>query len=149
MKLERQQLLPATPAAVFPFFAQARNLERITPPLLRFEVLTPDPIRMGPGTLIQYRLRLHGVRLRWLTVIRDWNPPHSFVDVQVKGPYRRWHHTHEFEAVEGGGTLMRDVVDYEIGYGPLGALADRLLVRRDLKRIFDFRAAAVAGELRG
>lgn len=148
VKLERQQLLPGTPAQVFPFFAEARNLERITPPLLRFEVLTPDPIRMGAGTLIRYRLRVRGIGVRWLTVIKEWDPPHSFVDVQVKGPYKRWHHTHEFEEIEGG-TLMRDVVDYEVGYGPLGLVADSLLIRRDLKRIFDFRAVAVAGELPG
>jgi ligand-binding SRPBCC domain-containing protein len=141
---QREQLLRgATPADVFPFFADARNLEAITPPLLRFRVVTPDPIEMRVGTLIQYRLRLHGVPVSWLTSIQAWEPPHRFVDVQVRGPYALWHHTHTFTATAEG-TLMRDTVRYAIGCGPLGGLADRLLVRRDLRTIFDFRGQQVA-----
>ena len=136
--LQREQVLPGPPDDVFPFFADARNLEAITPPLLRFEVVTPEPIEMGVGTLIQYRLRLHGVPVRWLTSIQAWDPPHRFVDVQVRGPYALWHHTHTFEPHEGG-TLMRDVVRYAIGFGVAGDLAHRLFVRRDVEAIFDFR----------
>jgi ligand-binding SRPBCC domain-containing protein len=136
--LEREQVLPGSPDEVFPFFADATNLEAITPPLLRFEVVTPGPIEMGVGTLIQYRLRLRGVPVRWLTSIQAWEPPHRFVDVQVRGPYALWHHTHTFEE-HPGGTLMRDVVRYAIGFGPLGDLAHRLFVRRDVEAIFDFR----------
>jgi ligand-binding SRPBCC domain-containing protein len=146
--LERAQVLPGTPDEVFPFFADARNLEAITPPLLRFRVVTPGDIPMRAGTLIQYRLRLHGVPLRWLTSIQEWDPPRRFVDVQVRGPYALWHHTHEFAPAPGGATLMRDTVRYAIGYGPLGELAARTLVRRDLKAIFEFRATAVAEQLR-
>jgi ligand-binding SRPBCC domain-containing protein len=141
--LQREQVLPGSPEEVFPFFADARNLEAITPPLLRFEVVTPDPIEMGVGTLIQYRLRLHGVPVQWLTSIQAWDPPHRFVDVQVRGPYALWHHTHTFEPHRDG-TLMRDVVRYAIGFGPLGALAHRLFVRRDVAAIFDFRRAELA-----
>jgi ligand-binding SRPBCC domain-containing protein len=141
--LERSQVLPGSPEGVFAFFADARNLETITPPLLRFEVVTPDPIEMGAGTRIRYRLRLHGIPISWLTAIEVWEPPHRFVDVQVRGPYALWHHTHTF-AEHPEGTRMRDVVRYAIGFGPLGALAHRLVVRRDLEAIFEFRHAAIA-----
>jgi ligand-binding SRPBCC domain-containing protein len=146
--LEREQRLPAAPEDVFAFFADARNLEAITPPLLRFRVLTPAPIEMRAGTFLQYRLRLHGVPVSWHTVIRDWDPPHGFVDVQVRGPYALWHHTHAFAPDGDGGTVMRDLVRYAIGFGPLGELAHRLLVRRDLAAIFDFRSRTVPGLVR-
>jgi ligand-binding SRPBCC domain-containing protein len=141
--LEREQRLPAAPQDVFAFFADARNLEAITPPLLRFRVLTPEPIEMRAGTSLRYRLRLHGVPVSWHTVIHDWDPPHRFVDVQVRGPYALWHHTHAFASDGDGGTVMRDVVRYAIAFGPLGELAQRLLVRRDLAAIFDFRSRTV------
>ena len=140
---EREQHLPGSPEEVFAFFADARNLEAITPPWLGFRVVTPEPIVMAPGTLIEYRLKLHGVPIRWRTTIAVWEPPHRFVDVQLNGPYRMWHHTHDFAEAPGGGTLMRDTVRYALPFGPLGSLANRLLVRRDLDRIFDFRRAAV------
>jgi ligand-binding SRPBCC domain-containing protein len=142
--LTREQLLTAPPAEVFPFFGDARNLEAITPPWLGFRVVTPEPIEMAPGTLIEYRLRLHAVPIRWRTTIAVWDPPRRFVDVQLSGPYAMWHHTHDFEPAPGGGTLMRDTVRYALPFGPLGAIAHRLLVRRDLARIFDFRQAEVA-----
>src|SRR6187397_2248941 len=141
--LHREQRLEGSPEEVFPFFADARNLEAITPPILRFRVVTPDPIQMRVGTFIQYRLRLHGVPVRWDTTIQDWSPPHRFVDVQVRGPYALWHHTHTFAPAPGRRTLMTDTVRYAIGFGPLGELARRALVERDLEAIFDFRAARV------
>ena len=142
-RLEREQIVPAPVAEVFAFFAEARNLERITPPWLRFEVLTPEPVRMAPGTLLEYRLRLHGLPLRWLTRIEEWQRERSFVDRQLRGPYRLWHHRHEFEARGDGATLVRDRVDYALPVGLLGELARRAFVRRDLERIFDFRRDAV------
>ena len=141
--LHREQRLDRPPEEVFPFFADARNLERITPPLLRFEVVTPGPIEMHVGTLIEYRLRVHRVPIRWLTSIQAWDPPHRFVDMQLKGPYALWHHTHTFEATGDGGTTMADTVRYSIGFGPLGDLADRLTVRRDVEAIFSHRAQVV------
>jgi len=147
--LEREQRLPAPPADVFPFFADARNLEAITPPLLRFRVVTPEPIEMRVGTLIQYRLRLRGVPVSWLTSIQAWEPPHRFVDVQLRGPYALWHHTHDLHDDGEGGTVMRDTVRYAIGFGPLGELANRLLVARDLDAIFTFRHEAVAEHFAG
>jgi ligand-binding SRPBCC domain-containing protein len=141
--LEREQFLAASPEQVFSFFADALNLEEITPPLLGFQVLTPKPIPMRIGTVIQYRLRLHGVPLRWLTSIQDWDAPRRFVDVQLKGPYALWHHTHEFTPAANGATSMRDTVRYALPFGALGELTHGL-VKRDLCSIFDFRAEAVA-----
>jgi ligand-binding SRPBCC domain-containing protein len=141
--LRREQVLDAPPDAVFAFFADPFNLEAITPPLLRFSVVTPAPIAMGVGTFIQYRLRLRGVPVRWDTLIAAWQPPWRFADVQVRGPYRLWHHTHELSALDRDRTLMRDSVRYALGFGPLGALAHRLVVRRDLEAIFAYRARRV------
>ena len=98
---------------------------------------------MAPGALIEYRLRLHGLPIRWRTTIAVWDPPRRFVDVQLSGPYLIWHHTHDFSKEPGGGTVMRDTVRYALPFGPLGEIAHRLLVRRDLERIFDYRREAV------
>ncbi len=144
--LEREQRLPGSPDRLFEFFADARNLEAITPPWLRFRVVTAGEIEMRAGALIEYRLRLHRLPVRWRTRIEEWEPGVRFVDAQLSGPYRRWHHTHTFEA-EGDGTLVRDVVRYALPFGPLGSLAHAAFVRRDLDRIFDFRVAAVADAL--
>ena len=139
--LERSQVLPRPPGEAFELFADALNLEAITPPLLRFREVTPAPIEMRAGTLIRYRLSLHGLPIDWLTRIDEWEPGVRFVDSQLAGPYRLWHHTHEF-APHAGGTLMRDTVHYALPLWPLGELA-LPLVRRDLGRIFDHRQAAV------
>ena len=141
--IDREQLFSNPTERAFEFFADALNLESITPPWLGFRVITPGPVEMGEGTLIEYRLRLHRLPVRWLTRIEVWEPPRRFVDVQVRGPYSHWHHTHSFEAAEGG-TLMRDEVRYAIPYGPLGRVAEAAFVRRDLERIFDYRRDAVA-----
>jgi ligand-binding SRPBCC domain-containing protein len=142
--LRREQRLPGSPDDVFAFFADARNLEAITPPLLRFRVMDPGAIVMGPGALIRYRLRVHRVPVGWLTAIREWDPPHRFVDEQLRGPYALWHHTHTFEAIEdGAATLMRDVVRYALPFGLLGEAARRLFVARDIEAIFDYRAERI------
>lgn len=141
--LRREQPLPAPPAEVFPFFAEAGNLEAITPPWLRFAIVPPRPSGLGAGMLIEYRLRLHGVPISWLTRIEEWVPGERFVDQQLRGPYAFWHHTHEFEPDGDGGTLMRDTVRYALPYGPLGEVAHRLIVARDLAAIFDYRTERV------
>jgi ligand-binding SRPBCC domain-containing protein len=147
--LEREQLVGRAVGEVFEFFSQARNLERITPPWLRFEVLTPEPIAMAPGTLIDYRLRLRGVPLRWISRIEEWEHERGFVDRQLRGPYRLWHHRHEFVPCGDGGTVVRDRVRYALPLGRLGEAAHAALVRRDLERIFDYRRAAVRRLLDG
>lgn len=144
--LQREQLVPLAPAETFEFFADAFNLEAITPPWLRFEVATPRPIAMGPGALIEYRLKLHALPVRWLTRIETWERGRRFADRQLRGPYRMWHHTHTFAAHDRG-TVMRDVVRYALPLGPIGRLGRAILVRRDLERIFDYRRDAVAARL--
>lgn len=125
---------------VFAFFAQPENLELITPPQLGFEILTPLPIEMAEGALIRYRVRVHGVPLPWLTRIDVWEPGVRFVDRQVRGPYRVWVHEHRFEAHGPHATVVHDHVRYR---PPLGRLANALVVRRDLLRIFAHRQAVI------
>jgi ligand-binding SRPBCC domain-containing protein len=142
--LERSQRIERPLAEVFRFYADAANLERITPPWLGFEVTTPMPIEMGVGTLIAYRLRLHGITVRWRTRIEAWDPPHRFVDAQLSGPYALWHHTHTFRADGETATILGDRVRYAIPFGPLGEAARSLFVGKDLDAIFDYRRDAVA-----
>lgn len=142
-RLEREQVVRRPLREVFEFFARAENLERITPPWLRFSVLTPGPIEMSVGTLIDYRLRLHGLPLRWTSRIELWEEEQRFVDEQLHGPYRFWRHLHEFVPV-GGGTCVRDRVEYALPLGAFGQLLGLPIVRRDLMRIFDYRRATVA-----
>ena len=143
-RLERQQVIAAPREQVFEFFSKAENLEKLTPPFLRFRILTSLPIEMKRDQLIEYRIGLGGVPMNWLTRISEWQPPQRFVDEQRRGPYRYWHHSHEFEDTDAG-TSMRDVVEYELPLGPLGKLAHALLVERLLQRIFDYREQAVRG----
>lgn len=141
-RIERRQHIPACIEDVFAFFADAANLDRITPPWLGFRILTPLPIPMGEGALIDYRIRWKVVPLRWRTRIEAWQPPHRFVDTQVRGPYRLWHHTHTFEP-DCGGTRMVDVVRYRLPLGRFMSPFHPLLIRPDLEAIFDYRRAAI------
>ena len=145
--LERIQVIPRTIEETFAFFADAGNLEAITPNWLRFQILTSGVVTMHAGTLIEYWLRWRWFPVRWLTEIRAWEPPRRFVDVQLQGPYRLWEHTHTFEAISDG-TLMRDVVRYAMPFGFLGRLAHFCFVKADLDSIFDYRAQKVAAILR-
>jgi ligand-binding SRPBCC domain-containing protein len=127
--------LPASRDEVFEFFSDATQLERLTPPWLKFSVTTPTPIEMREGALIDYKLRVHGIPLRWQSQISCWEPPNRFADEQLHGPYRQWHHVHTF-VEDGPSTICRDEVDYDFFGGPL---IHTLFVKRDLKKIFAFR----------
>ncbi len=135
-QIRKEVWLPRPIDEVFDFFSDARNLERLTPPTLRFEILTPAPIRMAVGTRIDYKLRLRGVPIRWQSEITAWEPPYRFIDEQRRGPYRMWKHEHTF-AESDDGVLAKDNVSYAV-HG--GALVNKLLVERDARKIFDYRA---------
>jgi ligand-binding SRPBCC domain-containing protein len=133
-----EQWVPRPIEEVFEFFTDAGNLEDITPPWLKFEIVTPRPIEMRAGALIDYKLRFHGVPMKWCTEITTWDPPHSFQDIQLRGPYSLWRHTHTFEA-ENGGTRLRDRVEYAIPFGVLGQLVHAISVRENVRSIFAYR----------
>ncbi len=145
--LQRSQRLDVPLQRAFEVYAQARNLEAITPPWLSFRVTTPGPIEMRPGALIDYRLKLHGLPVRWRTRIEAWEPPDRFVDVQLHGPYALWEHTHTFVPDGPHAVTIGDSVRYALPLGALGELAHVAFVQRDLRRIFDYRARAVAALL--
>ena len=136
--LERSQRVTTARAEVFAFFADAANLERMTPPQLGFTILTPQPIEMKKGAQIDYRIKLYGIPMKWKTVIEEYDPDDLFIDVQLKGPYAMWRHTHTFVDVEGG-TQLGDRVVYELPFGPLGRVVHAAFVRRQLAQIFDHR----------
>jgi len=140
--LHREQWVPRPLADVFSFFCEARNLDCITPLWLHFSVLRQTGHELRAGTLIHYKLTWHGIPIVWTSRIEEWEPPFRFVDVQVKGPYCLWHHTHSFEALDGG-TLISDSVRYAVPFGILGNLCAGWRVRRDVERIFDYRARAI------
>lgn len=146
--MHRELWIPQPVEAVFDFFSRAENLGRITPEWLNFQMLTPATVEMKAGTLLDYRLRVHGIPVRWRTRIVEWDPPHGFVDVQERGPYKLWHHTHRFVA-SGSGTTMTDDVRYALPFGILGALVNWLQVRRDVNQIFDYRTEQIRWILPG
>ncbi len=133
-RLHTRLVLPRPRDEVFPFFADARNLEALTPALLKFSIVTRDP-QIYQGALLDYRLRIHGVPINWRTEITCWDPPIRFIDRQVRGPYRLWHHLHTFEDA-GATTVCEDVVHYR----PVGGAAANPIVARDLRKIFSYRA---------
>ena len=136
--LRKEQFVPQPILVVFEFFSRPDNLQILTPPWLDFHI-TKAPAKLEAGSMIQYRLRLHKVSLRWKTEITDWQPPHQFVDLQIAGPYALWRHEHTFRAREGG-TLMEDTVQYSIPLGLAGRAAHKIFVRRDIEKIFEYRA---------
>ncbi|REJ76383.1 MAG: CDP-paratose 2-epimerase [Acidobacteria bacterium] len=140
--LRTEQTIDRPIEETFEFFADAGNLERITPPELNFKIITPQPIDIQKGTIIDYRLRLRGFPMSWKTVISEWNPPFSFVDEALKSPYSQWIHRHTFEEIEPGRTLIKDTVRYRLPLEPLGDLG-HWFIKRELDYIFDYRNSAV------
>ncbi len=136
--LKREQLVNRPLDEVFNFFSRPENLARITPPSMGFEIITPGPVKMRPGTLIDYTVRTLGIPVRWTTLITEYAPPHKFVDVQLRGPYSFWHHTHTFKQADQV-TLITDEVRYSLPFGLLGRMAHGLFVRRQLDAIFAYR----------
>lgn len=136
--LERKQLIAAQREKVFEFFADAENLERITPPELKFKITTPSPVDIKKGALIDYQLKLRGFPLIWKTEITLWNPPFEFVDTALKSPYKQWIHMHKFEEDGQNKTIMKDIVRYRLPFEPLGDIA-HFVVRKELNYIFDYR----------
>jgi ligand-binding SRPBCC domain-containing protein len=143
LHFQAELIVPAPLVDVFAFFADARNLERLTPPWLRFHIVTRAPIIMQPGTIIDYRLRIHGVPAGWRSEITVWEPPERFVDEQRRGPYRRWVHTHTFKSAPGG-TAVTDAVEYDVPVRWLTAG----FVRRDIETIFAYRMQALREHFR-
>ncbi len=127
---------------VFDFFSDPANLERITPPQLRFRILTPPPIEMRAGLHINYELRLMGIPFKWETLISTWEPPYTFVDEQLRGPYAKWIHTHTFEEDGAGGTMIRDEVRWKLPLFPFGMVAYPV-VARQVAGIFRHRESAI------
>ncbi|MGC2759276.1 MAG: SRPBCC family protein [Candidatus Binatus sp.] len=137
--LERTQIVRRPVTETFKFFCEPRNLQRLTPACLYFRFLEPPPEVMHPGTAIHYQIRLYGVPVHWRTRIEIVEPPNKFVDVQEKGPYALWRHSHIFKDIGGGATEMKDRVEYALPLGPLGEVAYYLFVARSLAQIFEFR----------
>ena len=137
-----EQFLPYSLERVFGFFKKPENLNQVTPKNLGFKILTPSPIKMEKGTVIDYTIRLYGVPMHWKTVIAEYDPPHFFTDTQVKGPYQVWIHTHRFVA-QNGGTLMIDDLQYAIPLGCLGELARAMFVKKEIERIFEYRKKVI------
>tara|TARA_Y100001960_G_C14714907_1_gene849083 strand:+ start:1092 stop:1553 length:462 start_codon:yes stop_codon:yes gene_type:complete len=142
-KIEQKQTILTNRSEVFEFFSDAFNLELLTPKFLNFRILTPPPINIKEGTIIQYKISLFGVPMKWKTEIEKFEPENLFVDNQVKGPYSLWHHTHIFEETENG-TLMTDIVNYRLPFGILGRIAHTIFVRRTLKKIFAHRKQEIS-----
>jgi ligand-binding SRPBCC domain-containing protein len=140
--LDQSQFIRRPLTEVFAFFSDPSNLQLLTPPLLKFRILTPTPIEMREGALIDYRISVRGIPLRWQTRIESYDPMRSFVDTQSRGPYHSWRHTHSFE-VRGDGTDVKDHVEYSLPFGPLGAIVHGLFVRGDLETIFSYRREVI------
>lgn len=137
-KIKTEQFIKRSLAEVFDFFSRPENLSEITPPEINFRILTPLPLEMKQGTVIDYTIKLFKIPVHWRTLITTYEPPHRFVDEQIKGPYTLWHHTHIFKEVSGG-VEIHDSVSYSIPFGFLGRLLHAVWIKRDLEQIFEHR----------
>ena len=147
--LEREQVLEHPLQVVFDFFSDAANLRRLTPAALDFRFQAPPPEPLAAGAEIRYRIKVAGLPVRWTTLIKEWDPPHRFSDLQSAGPYAYWLHTHTFSEITPGRTLMRDRVIYKVPFGPFGEVARRLFVEPQLRGVFEYRERAIGPAMRG
>ena len=136
--LKYKQIIKKDINEVFNFFSNPENLKKITPQKLDFKILTPKPIKMKEGQLIDYTIKILGKKIRWRTIITDYNPPKMFIDQQLLGPYSMWHHRHEFNIVDNGVEII-DKIDYVVPYGILGRIINFFFIKSDLDRIFHYR----------
>lgn len=143
--LTAELLIDRPIAEVFNFFSSAENLEKITPPWLHFNIVTPTPIKMEEEALIDYRLKLHGLPIKWRTEIESWQPPYRFVDQQLRGPYKKWHHEHTFESLGPNRTMAKDRVHYIPRFGEL---VHKFFVKPDLEKIFGYRQEQLANHFK-
>jgi ligand-binding SRPBCC domain-containing protein len=141
--LRREITIDLPRAEVFDFFSKAENLEKITPPDLGFNIITPQPIAMAKGSIIEYRISMSGIPMNWKTLISKWDPPHEFVDEQLSGPYKQWIHRHTFVEAGADSTVIEDEVRYRLPLEPVGDIA-HFFIERQLKHIFDFREKTVS-----
>ena len=144
-ELDVEQFIDQPVEKVFKFFSRPENLEKITPPRLGFTIMTPSPIPMEKGSLIDYTIRILGFPVHWRTLITSYDPPHGFVDEQIKGPYVLWHHRHSFKK-ENGGTIIRDTVRYVVPLGIIGRFLNLIWIRKDLKDFFAYRRKFIANK---
>ena len=142
-KLLKSQFIDKPINEVFSFFEKPENLQEITPLYLNFKIITPSPIKMEVGQIISYNIKLRGIPIKWNSLISSYDPPNSFIDQQIKGPYAIWHHTHRFKEQDGG-TLIEDEVKYAIPFGIVGRILNYLFIKNDLKKIFQYREERIA-----
>jgi ligand-binding SRPBCC domain-containing protein len=140
--LRREQLLPRTLDEVFSFFERPENLEAITPPWLHFKMITPTPVHIKQGSIFDYTMRVRGISMHWASLVTEYNPPHSFVDQQIRGPYEYWYNTHRFKETDEGTHIIEEI-RYIMPFGLLGRAVHGLMVAQDLQEIFDYRQMAI------
>jgi len=141
--LKKEQIIPRNILDVFDFFSKPENLSVITPSKMGFKILTPSPIEMKEGALIDYTVKIIGLPIRWTTLITKYDPPNLFIDQQLKGPYSMWHHTHNFKKLNDNETLIEDIVIYSVPYSFIGGLIHSLYIKRDLEKIFSYRSKKI------
>ena len=141
--LKKEQIIPRNILDVFDFFSKPENLSVITPSKMGFKILTPSPIEMKEGALIDYTVKIIGLPIRWTTLITKYDPPNLFIDQQLKGPYSMWHHTHNFKKLNDKETLIEDIVVYSVPYSFIGGLIHSLYIKRDLEKIFSYRSKKI------
>ena len=140
---KKEQEISKNILEVFDFFSRPENLSIITPPKMQFNIMTPSPIEMKDGALIDYTVKILGLPIKWRTLITKYDPPNIFIDQQLKGPYSLWHHTHTFKKINDNETLIGDTVIYAVPFSFIGSIVHSIYIKRDLERIFSYRTKKI------